>query len=1189
MKKKMKAKKIAKSIKAKKTVTAAATALILSGSPIATISTFAEESIPVAPSLSIQKAKGSSQENISNKIVKQSDLMNRATVRAMDTSHRPQLGNLPKLATETTTIGKKRLLNGWSYSIWHGDGSSPVIPNSNLFEDNTVDTGFSEYNIFQIEVLNPDTAKISTITDKANVGMTFANSIKVIANRTHRVKISATGKEHASLGLRSDDKSLFLSDVKNDQEINETVKPISDQLRVEYHSGYMAVLQATFESIVLEYEKEWNAIDDLFANPEHSLIRDNVTAADVNYVQGLVDSLGDSNKDKIEMQQELDKLWKAVSIEQTTIDPVSSKDTVIKGTGEPGGIVEITKFGSILVGKGIVDENGNYSIQVAKQPQGVELTASVSAYNGRKTSTAKTTVTEKEIAKTTMNSLTTTSTKATGTAEPNAKIELRNGDKVIAEGTVGSDGKYSLTIDPQTEGSTIIAVVTKDGLESQASTVVTREVLEKTTISAIDTTTTSVSGTAEPNAKIEIKVGDKVIAEGRVGSDGNYSLTIPKQTVGTVVKAVATLDGKTSEAETAVVRGELSQTTISEINSKTTTVTGTAEPNAKIELKNGDKVIASGTVGSDGKYSLTIDPQLAGSTIIAIVTKDGKESQASTIVTNETEGTVKPSEYVINGGDNYIRGTYTGDVNYLKLEVNGKEYAKSTVSGSPFKYYAVDKVKKATDKIYIVAYDKDGKQLDRKQVVIKDATTKGTVTPNDYTLQGDNYIRGTYTGDVNYLKLEVNGKEYAKSTVSGSPFKYYAADKVKKSTDVVYLVAYDKNGNQLDRKKVTIHEPEMNISLKADAYAVGGVDNYVHGTFSGTGSEKIDYVRLEVNDVLYARTTKFNDGKFDYYAVDKIKSTSDKVYLVAYDKDGNQLARTQVILRDGTTQGTVSPNKFLLGGSDNYVRGTYTGDVDSLKLEVNGKILVKSTVKSSPFQYYAVDKIKNVTDKVFIIAYDANGRQLDRKQVMIDEAVKTQITKVDTYTLGVSNYVTGTYDGTAKKVGITVNGMNYSPVNIKNAGQLSYWSKNIITSSSDDVKITIYDADGVKLDEKPVSVVQQDGQITKIDPFKVGFDSRVTGTVSGAVARVELNVNGVAQSRIPVTNGSFSYYAKNVITSSKDVVKVTAYDSTGNKLDEKDVSLRDAEGTLTIDSTTYSLKNSDGRIHGNVTGDISKS
>ncbi|MEB7428325.1 Ig-like domain-containing protein, partial [Enterococcus faecalis] len=55
----------------------------------------------------------------------------------------------------------------------------------------------------------------------------------------------------------------------------------------------------------------------------------------------------------------------------------------------------------------------------------------------------------------------------------------------------------------------------------------------QTTINEVKNTDTQVSGKAEPNAKIELKNGNTVIATGIVGSDGFYSLTIPKQSVGT--------------------------------------------------------------------------------------------------------------------------------------------------------------------------------------------------------------------------------------------------------------------------------------------------------------------------------------------------------------------------------------------------------------------------------------------------------------------------------------------------------------------------------------------------------------------------------------------------------------------------------------------------------------------------------
>ncbi|EGO2648954.1 autolysin modifier protein, partial [Enterococcus faecalis] len=147
--------------------------------------------------------------------------------------------------------------------------------------------------------------------------------------------------------------------------------------------------------------------------------------------------------------------------------------------------------------------------------------------------------------------------------------------------------------------------------------------LTKTTINEVKDTDTTVSGKGEPNGKIELKVGDKVIASGTVGSDGIYSLTIPKQSAGTLIKAVVSKDGKTSEADTTVVRTALAQTTISEINTETTQVSGKGEPNATIKIMNGSQIIAQGVVGSDGNYRLEIPKQAKDSVIKAIVEQDG--------------------------------------------------------------------------------------------------------------------------------------------------------------------------------------------------------------------------------------------------------------------------------------------------------------------------------------------------------------------------------------------------------------------------------------------------------------------------------------------------------------------------------------------------------------------------------------
>ncbi|EOI6522791.1 pectate lyase-like adhesive domain-containing protein, partial [Enterococcus faecalis] len=84
---------------------------------------------------------------------------------------------------------------------------------------------------------------------------------------------------------------------------------------------------------------------------------------------------------------------------------------------------------------------------------------------------------KQELTKTTINEVKDTDTTVSGKGEPNAPIMIKVGDQPIGNGTVDSEGNYSVPIQKQSAGTNIKAVVTKDGLSSEASTTVTKSSL----------------------------------------------------------------------------------------------------------------------------------------------------------------------------------------------------------------------------------------------------------------------------------------------------------------------------------------------------------------------------------------------------------------------------------------------------------------------------------------------------------------------------------------------------------------------------------------------------------------------------------------------------------------------------------------------------------------------------------------
>ncbi|EUJ23645.1 modifier protein of major autolysin LytC, partial [Listeria grandensis FSL F6-0971] len=485
---------------------------------------------------------------------------------------------------------------------------------------------------------------------------------------------------------------------------------------------------------------------------------------------------------------------------QTTISALTTKSTIAEGTAEPNAAIEIKNNAGDVLGAGRVGSDGKYSITIPKQVAGTTVTATATS-NG-KTSTAQTTVIRGEIIDTTINKVTTESTTATGTAEPNATLVVSDQDgKQLATGRVGSDGIYSLVIAKQAEGTVITATASLAEFTSTASTIVVRDGIDQTTINTLTTESTSVSGLAEPNATIVVKDQDgKQLATGRVGSDGIYSLTIAKQVEGAVITATATANGKTSNASTTVVRDGIDATTINSLTADATIATGTAEPNAAIVIKNtAGTTIGSGTVGSDGKYNITIPKQAEGTVVTATASKSGKTASAFTTVT-AGQAIAKTTINGITSEQTSVTGT--GEPGGTVVIKNGTtQLASGTVAANGA--YTVTIPKQAYGSTVTATVTKNGKTSSASTVVTQEQPAhSGSLTANDFTVSGDKYITGAYSGDVAKISMFQNGTEFKGAAMKDGEFSFYAADKKIKKTDEIIMVAYDKNGDELARQLV---------------------------------------------------------------------------------------------------------------------------------------------------------------------------------------------------------------------------------------------------------------------------------------------------------------------------------------------------------------------------------------------------
>ncbi|MDU0463606.1 Ig-like domain-containing protein, partial [Staphylococcus ureilyticus] len=135
--------------------------------------------------------------------------------------------------------------------------------------------------------------------------------------------------------------------------------------------------------------------------------------------------------------------------EAPTVNEVTSEDTQISGTAEPGSEVTVT-FPDGTTATGTADDEGNYTIDI---PSNVDLEGGepikvvATDKDGNTSEEATTTVTDTTAPESpTVEEVTSEDTQISGTAEPGSEVTVTFPDGTTATGTADSEGNYTVDI-----------------------------------------------------------------------------------------------------------------------------------------------------------------------------------------------------------------------------------------------------------------------------------------------------------------------------------------------------------------------------------------------------------------------------------------------------------------------------------------------------------------------------------------------------------------------------------------------------------------------------------------------------------------------------------------------------------------------------------------------------------------------
>ncbi|WP_239256599.1 immunoglobulin-like domain-containing protein [Listeria ilorinensis] len=672
--------------------------------------------------------------------------------------------------------------------------------------------------------------------------------------------------------------------------------------------------------------------------------------------------------------------------EAPTVNDIYTDTVKIEGTGTPGNKVKATlPDGTEL--ETTVNEEGKFTFDMPAQAEGSKITFIQVKSSGLAGAETIKHVLPGDLPQPVVDEITDQSTKISGTAVANAnfKIIVKDFEGSIVyqyEGTVDSTGKFSILVDKLDPSYTVTMTTSKGVQSSKPVTLNVKDITapDAPAVNAVKESSSEVTGTAEKDAMISVKTEDGTeLGTGTVDKDGKYSVTIPRQSIGTTLLITATdKAGNTSETTKITVvesEGTLSPNSyvLGDIN-----ITGTYTGDiTKARLTVNGKNLSWGGSFENGKFSYYVGAgKIKAGDTVTLTGYSATDKQLSLqpikVVNSISKGSIAPNEYKLE--DTTLTGTYTGDVAKASLVVNGKTVSwGGSFANGKFSYYVGAGKIKAGDDVKIVAYTMYDEKLDEQAVKIAKSGETGSLTPTTYQL-GSLYITGNYTGDITKAQLFINNKAVS---IGGDfregHFTYYVGNKIK-AGDEVKLVGFSSVNEKLAEAAINITAGETSGTIAPDIYTLGNSE--ITGSYTGD----VKKARVYINGVAQAWGGTFKDGKFNYYIGNKIK-TGDTVLINAYDSNDKQLDSQSVMVMKANTEGKVTPNAYKVG--ENYLNGTYTGDVYTGSLSINGKIVSwGGTYKNGEFSYYVGNKIKAGDDVKFTV-YDQASKQLDQQSVKV--------------------------------------------------------------------------------------------------------------------------------------------------------------------------------------------------------------
>ncbi|WP_180118475.1 Ig-like domain-containing protein [Acinetobacter sp. YH12096] len=505
----------------------------------------------------------------------------------------------------------------------------------------------------------------------------------------------------------------------------------------------------------------------------------------------------------------------------TLTQELAADNKTVTGTTEAGATVTVSYNGKV-VGTALADAEGKYSITLDKaysNGEKLEVIATDKANNstGPNSITAPDTTAPVSLTQV----ISADGKTVTGQTEAGATVTATYNGKVVGKTVVGTDGQYTLTLNPAFINGESLQVTATDKANNSTkpNTIIAPDTTAPATLTqelAVDNKT--VTGMTEANATVMVSYKGKVIGTAVADAEGKYSITLDKAySNGEKLEVIATDKANNSTGPNSITAPDttapVSLTQVISADGKT--VTGQTEAGATVTATYNGKVVGKTVVGTDGQYTLTLNPAFI----------NGESLQVT--ATDKANNSTKPNTII--APDTTAPATLTQELAVDNKTVTGMTEANATVMVS-YKGKVIGTAVADAEGKYSITLDKAYSNGEKLEVVAKD--------------QAGNALTNKLYAPVDHLENAAAHFELAEIFETQTVLK----------DDIVYSQQDQSSMYVYVDFEVTGENASIILSLTTASGSINGSYNYsIYGDgISSSGSKSISSIGLSYQDIILA-------------------------------------------------------------------------------------------------------------------------------------------------------------------------------------------------------------------------------------------------------------------------------------------------------------------------------------------------